>query len=278
MTNEKAFFFPNRRGQYLYGVHCFAPAPGPAHLGVVLCYPILQELAASYRVYAVLARRLAEHGISSLRFQCAGMGNSEGDSSEATLDTFINDTMDAVEWLVECDHVNVVGLVGTRLGATIAALVAERHPLAMLLGLHTPVVSGEEYWSSLLKGRQIMEIARKARPQSKQQVMDELAARGRIELLADLWSREFILGLREVDLERRAPAEVSRLMLAATVNDKSAKASATMLADKYRNRGAESTLWAEDHRAFWTTKSMQEGYLPHAYLDATVAWLSGQSR
>ena len=230
----------------------------------------------SYRAHAALARNLAINGVSSLRFHCAGVGNSGGESLETTLDTFVNDTIDAVDWLTARHDDNVVGVVGTRLGGTIATLAAEKHPLVTILGVHTPVVSGDDYWGFLLKARQITEITRGEKPKSKRQLIEELTAQGRIEIHGDLWNEEFVRSLRCIDLEQRTPASISSLMLTAVSTDTRAKSATTMLAERYHDTGSDAQLW-EDQREFWTPKSFQDGYLPLGYVQQTVSWLSRQS-
>ena len=223
----------------------------------------------------MLARGLAANGVSSLRFHYAGTGNSSGESSDITIDTLVDDTMHAVNWLAARHASDVLCVIGVRFGGTVATLVAEKHPLVTLLALHTPILSGDGYWNSLLKSRQVMEVARGGKPKSKTQLIEELTTQGHIEILADLWSEEFVRGLRGIDLAQRVPAPISSVMLATVASDKRAKSEVARLAEKYRDTEFNTVLWVDTESEFcWTPR--HDASLPLPYLQQTLAWLGGQ--
>ena len=59
---------------------------------VLVCPPFFHEHFLSYRLLSQIAERLATNGISSLRFDYFGAGDSDGESSEFSLDGAIADT------------------------------------------------------------------------------------------------------------------------------------------------------------------------------------------
>ena len=60
-------------------------ARGPARAGLVLCPPWFHEYTRSYRLWALLAARLAQAGIACLRMDYYGCGDSDGDDEEFSL-------------------------------------------------------------------------------------------------------------------------------------------------------------------------------------------------
>lgn len=65
------------QGDRLVGVACLPDVP--SELGVLIVVGGPQYRAGSHRLFVRLARVLAEHGHASLRFDCRGMGDSEGE-------------------------------------------------------------------------------------------------------------------------------------------------------------------------------------------------------
>lgn len=64
------------QGQQLIGVACLPAVPGDTGVVVVVGGP--QYRAGSHRLFVRMARRLAAAGYASLRFDCRGMGDSQG--------------------------------------------------------------------------------------------------------------------------------------------------------------------------------------------------------
>jgi alpha/beta superfamily hydrolase len=141
------FFGPPE--QALYGV-CHEPAPDRARsLGMVICQPVFHEGADARRALRSLGDQLAEAGVSVLRFDYFGTGDSAGESTAGSVQRWTHDIGSAIEELKASRGLSAVGLVGLRLGASLAAQVAEqREDLAQLV-LWEPVVRGARYVESL---------------------------------------------------------------------------------------------------------------------------------
>ncbi len=81
--------------------------------------------------YTDLAERLVKKGISSVRFDASGFGESEGTLEEDyRFSNYINDTEDAYEWLKQqafCDP-DRIGVCGQSMGAVQTILFASQHP------------------------------------------------------------------------------------------------------------------------------------------------------
>ncbi len=143
------FFFQARARKLFAALH----APDSAalrQLGVVLCYPALEEQIRSHRSLTALGFLIAEAGYPALRFDYFGTGDSEGKTEDATLETWLDDVAHATSALRERTGVERFCLIGQRLGATLAVLAQERVAGVVALGLWEPVFDGREYLSRRL--------------------------------------------------------------------------------------------------------------------------------
>lgn len=140
------FGFNERR---LFGIYMPAHGSGSSPSAVVVCYPWGQEYLRSHRSLKYLSTLLARSGVDVLRFDYYGTGDSAGDMSDGTLAGWEADIETAIEELKDTTSASRVGLVGLRLGATLAARVAARRNDIDRLALWDPVVLGDEYLHDL---------------------------------------------------------------------------------------------------------------------------------
>jgi len=203
----------------------FRAARGAPRAAFVLCPPFFHEQFLSYRLLSLVAARLAERGIASLRFDYYGSGDSWGDETAFTLDGAFADAGTALDELAR--RVPGVPLVafGARAGAWPAARLAQRHRLP--LWLWQPLTDGHA-WLDELVAMDARERASRLRypfigTQPKPAEADRLlasycpaslraqiAAQSLDGLLAEARSADAALDLRVVDDERAAPLPQAR--------------------------------------------------------------------
>ena len=111
-------------GELLFG--CRHVPEGDVRAGLVVCPSILSDSGANYQREVRLGRQLAAAGIVVQRFHPRGTGHSDGDGSDLTLDSLIDDARAAVALLRERCDVETVMLLGTRFGALVAGAIAAR--------------------------------------------------------------------------------------------------------------------------------------------------------
>lgn len=141
---EKTFFFNNKSGANLFGALHY-PEGRSRHAGLVVCAPYAEEHHESYRLLVNWARFLAQHGFATLRFDFSGAGDSEGEWQDATINTWLSDIQSAIRFLQdELAPINV-GLMGLRLGATLAAIIAEEIGDIAFLILWQPILDTKQY-------------------------------------------------------------------------------------------------------------------------------------
>ena len=146
---ETPFFFPN--GSYnLFGVYHEPPGPS-SKSAFVFCHPWGEEKLWAHRVFVSFARALAADGHPVLRFDFMGNGDSDGEFADSTLETALSDVRSAIAEVRRRSGRATVSLLGLRLGASVAALIADETPDAAHLILWAPIVDGSRYMQELLR-------------------------------------------------------------------------------------------------------------------------------
>jgi hypothetical protein len=180
-VTETPFYFL-RGDTRLFGM-LHAPASlEAARTAYVMSHPFGEEKLWSHRVFVVFARALAARGIPVLRFDYSGAGDSAGDTSAVSVDTYLDDLGAAVAALsARAPAVTRVGLVGLRFGATLAAQFVERARLTQQfqlvhggpLALWDPILDGENYLQELLRINLSTQLAVYGKVQESREVLVE---------------------------------------------------------------------------------------------------------
>lgn len=136
----------------------YQPDENASDCGLVLVPPFGQEAKSTVRVYTRLARRLVTSGHACIRFDLRGTGDSTGDHAAVTLQHWLADIQSVMQTVTAGELPNGRharwGLLGVRLGATLAAQVAPAVNAAYL-ALLEPVPNGSAYLEDLLRRRAI---------------------------------------------------------------------------------------------------------------------------
>ena len=142
-TSRRPIYFASG-GQQLFGwLHL--PAK-PQALGLVICNPFGYEALCAHQSLRAFAEMAAELGIAALMFDYVGTGDSD-DAAAGTdqFESWVRDTDAAVRALCGITGAQQVCVLGLRIGATAAAVVAARCPWVTKLIALAPVTSGRRY-------------------------------------------------------------------------------------------------------------------------------------
>ena len=119
---------------------------GQGAVGLVVCPPLFHEMIAAHRSLQHLARSAAQSGFPTLRFDYHGTGDSAGsDLDPHRLDAWLASIHAACDTLRRRSGVGTIALVGVRIGATFAAVAAQRRYDVAGLVLWAPVASGRGF-------------------------------------------------------------------------------------------------------------------------------------
>ncbi|MSP61015.1 MAG: hypothetical protein EXR72_11850 [Myxococcales bacterium] len=123
------------------------PPPGQGvRLGLVLCNPFGYEAICAHRTLLALAEAGAAAGLPSLRFDYDGTGDSAGDDRDPDrVGAWARSIGHAIDLLRAQAGVERVCLLGVRLGALLASVVAAERDDCAGLVLLAPVVSGKAW-------------------------------------------------------------------------------------------------------------------------------------
>lgn len=191
--------FVGPRGQRMF-VSRSAPL-GPAVAGVVICSPIHAEFPKNYRREVLLSRTLAARGFAVQRFHYRGAGHSDGDSSQLSLQTMVEDARAATQQFIESTGLSEVAFLGTRLGGLVAAAVAAGFDAAPL-ALWEPVLEPSTYFREVLRARLMSELRQGTGDgNSVQSLLDQLRTTGLVDVLGYPVERELYDSLVGRELE-----------------------------------------------------------------------------
>lgn len=140
-------------GQRLYGMLHTPDASAPAQgwPSVLFLHGFTGNRIEGHRNFVLFSRLLASRGIASLRFDCRGSGESQGDFSEMTVSSEVQDALAAAEYLRRQPNIDPqrVMLLGFSMGAIVASL-ALREMKPHRLALWSPALP--DLWLRHLRG------------------------------------------------------------------------------------------------------------------------------
>lgn len=141
-TATPTWFGPT--GRPLFGwLH--VPSDGWSVGAVVLCPPLAREQTSAHFTYRILAESLAERGLTVLRFDYDGTGDSAGgDEDPDRVEAWLGSIAEAVSH-VRRSGAESVALVGMCMGGLLAATVARRLGDLDALVLWDPCWSGRSF-------------------------------------------------------------------------------------------------------------------------------------
>jgi alpha-beta hydrolase superfamily lysophospholipase len=194
-----------REATYVEGAHPIfgwlhhAEAPIARDCVAVVCAPLAHEYTRAHRSMRHLADRLARRGIPAFRFDYHGIGDSPGsDLDPDRLAAWLASVKTAIERARQWSGRQRVCLIGVRLGATLAALVASEMPIDLLV-LWNPVVRARGYL------RELQAIA-----MSAERVACEID--GALESAGFVMTAQTLESLRKIDLTTLRP-KAGRVLL-----------------------------------------------------------------
>jgi alpha/beta superfamily hydrolase len=264
-------------------IYAFDYLPADAkRLGIVMCPAILGDFASNYRREVVGARSLASRGFPVIRFHYRGAGNSDGDLSEISFDTMVEDALAAAAALERSGGVSDIAFLGTRFGSLVAA-AASRTREAGAVAFWEPMSDARSYFREMNRTRMMHDVSDGQRQGSS---FDDLAADLQANGYADLLGYTLGRRLFESTLDRtllvelgERPADV--LMVQFNLR-KGIDRSRQTLADALRERGCDVQLEAVQGVEMWGLHA--EGWTPienrtdvKHLMEITTTWFAART-
>ena len=253
-------YFDSTVGESLFGWY-HAPVAGCSDLAVAICPPLGHEYVSSYRSLRHLADRLASAGVPALRFDYHGVGNSAGfERDPDRLAVWQDNVRDALAALRSLSGCNRLGLIGLRMGATVAALLSAQSELSCAV-LWAPCIRGRTY----VREMKAMHMAGDYRTSSAP------SATGEVEAGGFLLTEQTISHLDRVDLSRVVP-KAQRVLIV----ERDDLSQDFALRDAWQKNGAN----VEQRRLPGYVDMLAASHatiVPHDALREIVEWISADS-
>lgn len=282
---EVPFFFENEKSR-LFGV-LHQPDTERNHesrllrtnIGVVFCSPFAEEKLWSHRVFVNLARLLAQNGYSVLRFDQRGHGDSDGGFEDATVESYLSDISKAVETLHQKTDVQKIGLLGLRLGATIAALAARKSGAAFMV-LWEPIINGKEYFHQCLRSNLTTQLLlfRKI-IKTRERLEDDLKKGESVNIDGYLVSPEFYSQVSKINLLEYPGAANIPVLLIRIFKARAAKPSPEMeqLYQLYASSNTTTAYMEIMEEPFWGELKTYFQRPETLFLE-TLSWLNAHTK
>lgn len=148
-------------GMSLYGM-LHIPGSG-CYPCVIFCHGFTGHRIEAHRLFVKAARELVRYGIAAFRFDFRGSGESEGDFSDITITSELEDLRAAVNFISSVGGVdaNRLALLGLSLGGCIAACYAPTDERIKALALWAAVARPNEILRRHLCGDAMNELEEK---------------------------------------------------------------------------------------------------------------------
>lgn len=250
MTRVEPLFLRGTAG-FLFALHVRTESPGDR--GVVLLPPFAEEMNRARRMLRLQATALAEAGITALLLDPFGTGDSAGDFADAGWETWVADVRIAADALITrgCGR---VGLLGLRLGATLAAAAAPTlaSPCFATVFLQ-PVVRGRSHLTEFLRVRTMPGALNRDGPMTLEMIRDRLAAGKTVEAAGYDVTPRLAAALDALELATLAHPALGRVTWLELVLDPGLPLSAAgaRCADAWMAGGLAVTTGAIPGPAFW---------------------------
>ena len=245
------------------------PARSGATTAVVLCSPFGYDALCAHRGWREFAERLAaEGGMSVLRFDYPGAGDSQGyEEDPQRFRAWIESVKAAARYLRAASGATRLILCGLRLGALLAAVAAEELEDVDSVVLMAPVIAGKRYIRELRMQHESWLKTPNGRVAAQTDSDAQSVGAFGFQLYADTLGE-----LAGVDLVRRERVPARRVL----VQDVCSSASSRQLVERYREHGASADIqiFPEFDKFLVDPRS---SVTPRRAFDSVLAWLGCRS-
>lgn len=180
-----------------------APKNNAQSLVMVICPPIGYEYVHSHRSLRHLADHFAQAGISSLRFDYHGTGDSAGmDEDPDRISAWLASIKSAINQARSLSGCERVGLLGFRMGATFAAMIAAETKLACLV-----------MWAPCLRGRGFTREMKALRMTGRHETLSRDSHENIIEGGGFVLTQQTVDELATIDMRKVIPKRTDVMVL-----------------------------------------------------------------
>ena len=276
---EEPFFYKTQKDYELFGIMHYPNGKDKSNhnCGIIFCSPFAEEKLWSHRVFVNFARLLAGEGYAVLRFDYMGHGDSDGSFEDSTIETRLSDIESSVEIIKQKADINKVGLLGLRLGASLAVVTAEKNRDIDFLILWEPVVKVETYLQQCLRSNLAMQMAiYKKIVENRKKITGKLIDGKSANIDGYMMSRAFYEQASKIDLinyDINFSNPVKILQISRNKKKLFKKDLEELFQKKYKEANQFNELSIAVEEPFWSEiKTYYQN--AHDLFDKTQSWLS----
>jgi pimeloyl-ACP methyl ester carboxylesterase len=248
---------------------------GRPRAGVVICPPISSDFMVNYKREVELARALSSKGVAVQRFHYRGTGNSDGDPSVATFDTFCEDARFVTDVLRKRIGDAPLGVLGTRWGAFVAAHLARSLPDSPLV-LWEPALDAAAYFREGLRATLIRESAEgRAAVGPQEAFLSDLREHGMADVLGYPVYRAFHESTSGLTLAKLMDSRPHPLLIVGFKAGRAPTVPQQKLHDALTSQGYEVRAEGVDLAESWWFHS-DDAVIYRPLVELTSAWLEEQ--
>lgn len=255
---ETPLFFNNNDYRIFGVLHTPENKDAPLYnhkLGVVLCHPFAEEKLISHRVSVNLARSLITQGVTCLRFDEMGHGDSDGKFEESTVETRLSDIQCAIDFLRKQTSVEKIGLIGLRFGGTLAALSCSNSSRIHFLVLISPIVDGKYYIDQCLRSNLTTQMTTyKKIFKDRKQLISDLMSGQLVNIDGYLLSKDLYQQMEAINLLTNSSISIPANVLILNLSNKEnqpIEEKINNLYQKYKTKIKEADLINVKEDYFW---------------------------
>ena len=248
--NEEPCRIGSGGGTLLGTLHRPAGTPAGA---LLLCNPLFEERKSAQRILVELARTLSAAGIAVLRFDYRGCGDSEGEFASFSVPDWTVDIRCAADWLNGRYPGLKTGILGLRLGATLAMTARGGEPAFDFAVLWEPVVKGRDHLDHELRRKLMKEMMTFGKSQvTVDSLVKELEGGREIDFDGYPITPALYRDLCGLDLLQIRDKLPQKCLTVGIGNAERPSPSLTRLNDAFRAAGSDGEVRAVREQPFWS--------------------------
>ena len=273
---EDCFYFKNKTYKLFGCLHKPEKSERQNGVGLVICSPFADEKLWSHRVIVSFARYLSDHGFFVFRFDYMGHGDSEGSFEDSNIQTRLSDIKCAIDIIKEKSQIHKVGLLGLRLGATLAALCAEDKVCPNFMVLWEPIINVDKYLKQCLRSNLTTQmVTYKEIKYTREQMIEDLLSGHSVNIDGYMMSSTFYQQASSVDIGKLSLKYSKPVCLVHISKSDIGKApkSITELYQKYYQLNSSAELKTIIEKPFWSdVKAYYQ--MAEDLFSSTLYWLN----
>ncbi|WP_114327634.1 hydrolase 2, exosortase A system-associated [Candidatus Colwellia aromaticivorans] len=194
--------FLDSNGQSIFTIYFQVPEHVKHVKTLLVVPPFAEEMNKSRKMLSDFARMASVMGVAVLLVDLYGTGDSEGELEQATWQQWHQDVASCLAWLRENTPNVDIGLLGLRLGATLAMDITCKNEALDIsdVVLWQPVINGKQFVGQFLRLRLAASVVTSGVKESAAQLQHILAESGTLEVAGYMLNSQLINDIEAINL------------------------------------------------------------------------------